>query len=367
MASTRFRSITSDHMAWFGKQSKDGPAQSTPRSDRSSAPDFGFPDEPFGDPDLLLENNQSNEPAVLTARVYGEKTTFGSVPWWSEKDWWKLAPEGEANDVRCQVGTYADLAVAAVSLRGNKHRLQGAVNDDSYAIAHTTGDDGRGYLLVAVSDGMGSAKHSSFGARLAAQNALRVLLKLLADLPGNGLMADLTEHQADLLSWITREVLGYRANEFGAPTVDANEFDSADAQCTLTFAIVPTGEPTRSREAVIGIVGDSPAFLVQNGRLTPIEPAKDLEGLWSSSSDGLLGATSMVITSVELEPGDGLLLTSDGIGNFLTHGDQETVLGLDIASRWKRPVGMLDFIRDASFELQSADDDRTAVMIWIDE
>lgn len=308
-----------------------------------------------------------DESAPLTGRVYGEKTTFGSVPWWSDKDWWKLAPEGEANDVRCQVGTYADLAVAAVSLRGNKHRLQGAVNEDSFAIAHTTEQDGNGYLFVAVCDGMGSAKHSSFGARLAAQNTLRALVNF-GVLPSHELKARVIEHQALLLSWINRNVVSYRQNEFGAPPIDQTEFNSAEAQCTLTFAIVPTPmHAGHRREAVIGIVGDSPAFQVRRGGLEPIEPAKDHDGLWSSASAGLLGASSMIVTSVEIDQGEGLLLTSDGIGNFLTHAGTETMLGRDLASRWARPVGMLDFIRDASFELQSADDDRTAVMIWLDE
>lgn len=330
----------------------------------SSVPGFSLAQEPSPASTPAMEPAPNDEMSNLRGRIYGEKSTFGSLPWWSDKDWWRLAPEGEANDVRCEVGTYADLAVAAVSLRGNKHRLHGAVNDDSYAVAHTTGEDGRGYLFMAVSDGMGSAKHSSFGARLASQNALRALLNF-ADVPSHEMQAKVNEHQSEMLAWITHQIIRYRENEFGAPTVDGTGFDQAEAQCTLTFAILPTGDP--SREAVVGIVGDSPAFVVRAGQLEPIEPAKDDAGLWSSSSDGLLGATSMVLTSVELKPGDGLLLTSDGIGNFLTHDGKETVLGLDIASRWKRPVGMLDFIRDASFELQSADDDRTAVIAWIDE
>ena len=88
------------------------------------------------------------------------------------------------------------------------------------------------------------------------------------------------------------------------------------------------------------------------------------DGLWSSSTQGFLGADQMLLVPVEMYPGDGLLLSSDGIGNFLTFNGEPTLLGRDLASLWSAPVPMLDFVRDASFELQSADDDRTAVMIW---
>ena len=115
---------------------------------------------------------------------------------------------------------------------------------------------------------------------------------------------------------------------------------------------------------LLGFVGDSPAFKLTAGAWEAIEPAKDHDGLWSSSTQGVLGATEMLIAEVTVGPDDALLLSSDGVGNFLIFNGAPTAVGIDLASRWRRPLGMHDFIRDVSFDLQTADDDRTAAMIW---
>jgi hypothetical protein len=74
----------------------------------------------------------------------------------------------------------------------------------------------------------------------------------------------------------------------------------------------------------------------------------------------------MMVQEVPLRPGSALLLSSDGVGNYMRFEEKPTALGHDLATRWAQPVGMLEFIRDVSFETQSADDDRTAAVIWVD-
>jgi len=74
----------------------------------------------------------------------------------------------------------------------------------------------------------------------------------------------------------------------------------------------------------------------------------------------------MELRNVDLFPGSAVLLSSDGVGNFIRFNDQMTSLGLDLAQKWSQPVGLLDFVRDVSFETQSADDDRTAAVVWVD-
>ncbi|CAB4887877.1 unannotated protein [freshwater metagenome] len=303
----------------------------------------------------------------LTGQLYGEKTTFSREPWWGSRGWWKVAESGEANDIRTHVGTVGDLAMAATSLRGNKHRLAGQVNEDSYAVSTITLEDGCQYLVVAVCDGMGSAPYSSFGARLSAHTALALLGEVLRAFP-EGYEEVLRSGQTAFLAELTRRVSEYRMHEFDAPPVRHGEIALNDIQSTLTFAIVPSliGAASAGRRRVtLGIVGDSPAFCLSGAAWTPIEPAKDNGGVWSSATAGLLGATSMVVTGVDLGPGEALLVSSDGIGNFLTFNGLPTALGVDLAHRWSRPVGMLEFVRDVAFEMQSADDDRTALMVWL--
>ena len=320
------------------------------------------------DDSQIAEISADKADRSLAGRVYGGKTTFGKEPWWSEKRWWKLASAGEANDIRTHIGTFGDLAMAATSLRGNKHRLNGQVNEDSFAVSTVTVEDGRQFLLVAVCDGMGSAAYSSFGARLAAHTVVSVLAEIVRADP-DAYVETLNTKGSIFLGLVTQRVCGYRDEEFDAPPVSKDAVDLNDLQTTLTFAIVPcvvADQADETREVTIGIVGDSPAFRLSVGRgWIPIEPAKDNDGVWSSATAGLIGATDMLLTRVEMWPGDALLVSSDGVGNFLTFNGVDTPLGDDLARRWAQPVGMLDFVRDVAFEMQSADDDRTAVMVWI--
>lgn len=309
--------------------------------------------------------------AFIRPTVYGSPTTFGTQPWWSSRGWWKLASTTEANDVRADVGTHGPLAVGAVSVRGNKHRLQGLPNQDTFAVAvHRHAADGEPpaceeFLVVAVSDGMGSAAYSHFSSRLVAHNLVEMLRQFGERMDLASILTAVRDRQEGLLAELTRRVEAYRAHEFQAPPKAERGSIRSDLQTTLTFAVLPLAESEiGSRRALLGFVGDSPAFLIRRGSIVPVEPAKSGEGLWSSSTQGVLGATSMVIADVEIPPGSALMLTSDGVGNFLTFDGVETELGIDLSNRWATPVGVHEMVRDVSFELQSADDDRTAVVVW---
>ena len=137
-----------------------------------------------------------------------------------------------------------------------------------------------------------------------------------------------------------------------------------DLQTTLTCAIVDLQPGDGPLPGLLITVGDSPAFILGVDGPTPIDPAKDADGLWSSATDGLLGATKWTITDIELAPAHPLLICSDGVGNFLSHPSGPTILGEYITTKWSHPIHQLDFIRDLSFDMTSADDDRTALVIW---
>jgi hypothetical protein len=227
--------------------------------------------------------------------------------------------------------------------------------------------DGRRFLVVAVCDGMGSAPHSSFGARLAAHAIVSRLGMVLERYPDDYeiQLRDL-DRQKEFLDTITRIVSRYRRNEFDAPRHSTSRVDIGEMQCTMTFAITPAQPQSDGDQfhVIFGFVGDSPAFHFRDGDWLPIEPAKDNEGLFSSAANGLLGATEMLVAAVDVSVGENLLITSDGVGNFIKFDGKSTALGEALAQRWAKPVGMLDFVRDVAFETVSADDDRTAVVIW---
>ena len=301
-------------------------------------------------------------PTGLTGVTYGEPTTFGSQPWHTERNWWKIPLSGEANDVRSTFGTVGRLACAATSLRGNKHRLQAGVNQDSYSIVEVTTNDKETFLVAAVCDGMGSAAHSGYASRKAAaactsvlSRALKIIGREMFDIP--------EERQARLVQEIRKSVVTYDRGEFDAPPVAMESVATSDLQTTLSFAIVAAGGPEKF-DLMTGTIGDSPVILIRNGIWEWTQSDASGSGLHSTASDGLITTDVLDLNVTSLSAGDGLLICTDGVGNYLRFNGAETPLGRDLRERWTTPPDRLQFIRDLSFEIQSADDDRTAVVIW---
>lgn len=294
-----------------------------------------------------------------TGRLYGEKTTFGRSPWWTARGWWKAADVPDAGDVRMHVGTVGDIAIAAGSIRGHRHRMEGIANQDAFSSTTVCDHDGAAtHLIAVVCDGMGSAVHSAFGASVASQAATYLLSEFVTS---GRPFEDLALLQERLLARVTESVVSARGMTHAAPPRDT---ELPDLQTTLTFAIVPV-VGVGSRQCLVGSVGDSPIFLLAEGGLRLVAAGKD-DGaaMYSTAAQGVLGATEMTLRTIDLTAGDALALTSDGVGGFVVHDGAMTSLGRDLAGQWRQPVGLIDFITDLSFEMASADDDRTAFLIW---
>lgn len=295
-------------------------------------------------------------------RSYGEPTTFGSQPWHTSRNWWKMPESGEANDIRSQFSTVGRLACAATSLRGNKHRLQGGVNQDSFSVVSATGKDGDSFLVAAVCDGMGSAKYSSFAARMAAFSCTQNLSRVLA-IKGMDMFTLLERQQEQFVESLRKRILSYRLGDFDAPPVVNSNIDPGELQTTLSFAVIGPANGDQVL-ALTGWIGDSPVVVVQDGNWLMVSKETMGEGLYSTASQGLMTTSSLSLRFDDLVPGDALLLCSDGVGNFIEYNGSPTALGQDLRARWASPPDRLEFVRDVSFDVQSADDDRTAVMIW---
>ena len=295
-------------------------------------------------------------------KSYGEPTTFGSQPWHTSRNWWKMPESGEANDIRSQFSTLGRLACAATSLRGNKHRLQGGVNQDSFSVVSATGKNGDSFLVAAVCDGMGSAKYSSFAARVAAATCTQSLSRGLS-IQGLDLFTLMEERQEQFVASLRDAILSYRVGEFDAPPVACTEADPGELQTTLSFAVIGPANGDQVL-AMTGWIGDSPVVLVQDGNWFMVSKEAAGDGLHSTASQGLMTTDRLSLRIDDLVSGDALLLCSDGVGNFIEYNGSPTALGQDLRARWSSPPDRLEFVRDVSFDVQSADDDRTAVMIW---
>jgi len=311
-----------------------------------------------------IEEVERGDDEVFCGRLYGEATTFGSEPWYTRKNWWKIPTSGETNDVRSQFGTLGRLSCAGTSLRGNRHRLQGGVNQDAFSVVSATSKEGTEYLIVVVCDGMGSAEYSAYSARMAAHACSSVLTRGLKDL-GTAFFSRIYDKQAEIIGHLREKVLAYRRGaEIGAPRKSPTSVGVGDLQTTLSFAIIGPSD-TENPTVFSAWIGDSPIVAIQDGVWTTISREAEGAGLYSSASDGLLTTDFFKTWEGTFQSGDSLLLATDGVGNFLEYNGSETALGRDLRRRWALPVQQLSFVRDLSFEVQSADDDRTAVMVWI--
>ena len=303
-----------------------------------------------------------------------EETTFGKQPWWSNRNYRKLPASGPPDDVIVRSGTFGNLALIGGTLRGTKHCPRGEVNDDYFTTTSVCHPDTAEpmYLIAVVCDGMGSAEYSSFGARVLAEAtaaSLAYIASGLAPLPPRDFVSILRDQAADFLSELS-SVVRHAVNNVHAdwirhqPHVPPADVTDRNLQSTLTFSVVEVSKVGEASEALIGFIGDSPALSINHGVIHNLLEESEGSGVFTTATEGAIGATSLSLISHTITPGSPLVLATDGVANFLTYNGNPTRLGSYIAEHWSQPMPQLAFIRDMDFDFPSADDDRTAVVIW---
>jgi serine/threonine protein phosphatase PrpC len=262
------------------------------------------------------------------------------------------------------MGTYGDIAVAAAALRGHKHRVLGIPGQDSFYIAAGDVKNGSLFVVVAVGDGVGSAPHSAHGSRRTTQ---LFATRLARRLDGQRISAAvISELAAAELSRVVEDVAKWGEDDFGAPSLSMTEVTPNELETTLTFAVLPAvPEADGTRRAVVGFVGDSPAFVLRSSNWTKLRPTHDDDDVMSPGTQAVFSNPVPTVVEHVLVDGDAILLTTDGVGNYVTLGESTLALGHRLARQWVRPLDMLSFLRDVDFDLPGADDDRTAVMCWV--
>lgn len=287
-----------------------------------------------------------------------EPSSFGSAAWWS-RDWWRIPPDGGARDIACDAGTVGTLATVSVSLRGHKHRLAAEPNDDAFATRLGATADNAQWLVCCVCDGVGSAARAHEGAAFASAHFADAIATLCTQPEWND--GEPTQEALDRLVVDTRNSLLER---FDVDVADAAQFET-----TLTFVAIETSKtPDEGRKALFGWVGDSPAFLLHDAAWVDVAgAATDAQdtGISSTRTAGLLthGQLEGVVAS-RLAEQDVVMLCSDGIGSFVLDGSRELQLGMMLAELLNEPVDVLHAVNLMSFDMRSADDDRTAAIIW---
>jgi serine/threonine protein phosphatase PrpC len=245
-----------------------------------------------------------------------------------------------------------DLCVRAATTRGDAHRLEGSPRQDDFALTHHAGT---GSVVIAVADGVSSARDSHFGASAVCRYALSTVRDAM-DLDHEPDWTELVKGAA----WTLVELARHRLGETAEPHVAQRLFAT-----TLTVAlIVPTGSHTSKVSGVC--VGDSAAWLLRASELSRIGGGKSAQSPDEPFSS-LVAALPAVPSSLnifesELLTGDALLVMSDGVGDPL--GDGTGLLGDLLRHQLKLPPPLLQMARIADFSRETFNDDRTLAAIW---
>lgn len=284
----------------------------------------------------------------------GEPSSFGGVAWFdTSKRWVQLPTDAAGRDIQADFGVYHDVAVFAGTIRGRKHKLLGRPNEDAFAVRLVEFASGP-FVVVVLCDGLSSASSSHWSSSWAAGNvAERIIAHLAAT-------ADLSDGVlSDAISTSIVEARDQLIQERVSDTVPI-----ADFATTLTVAVLPA-KSFEDGPAVVGYIGDSPAFIREPDHWLQIALHTVEADVQSSATDAFPLVVECRFVSPALRRGDVILVTSDGVGNYLSRGNRDLQLGEYIAKRWATPRDEVELLADLGFDLRSADDDRTIVALWM--
>ena len=309
---------------------------------------------------------------VLAPIIGSSPSIFFRTPWsQTDRPLHGLSMNGYAGDVHCDAGTFGRIASIGATLRGQKHQVPekstGAAgqNEDWFSTFCGVSALGTKYVAAVVCDGLSSAHYSWYGARRTSTSLARDIASGISDLGEINAKTiqpivdkSLAVQASTLMSWNT--------SEYGAPQVDPSTIDPVSLGCTVTVLIV-CAEPDESgtHHVVAGNVGDSPIFSLSEGQWRKVSPLDIDDGeILDTKTHAFPRHTECVLIDDFLKQGECVLVTSDGVGNFILRNGKTLALGNFLSTRWNKPLGIMTFLNQLNFDLPTADDDRTAVAFW---
>lgn len=309
---------------------------------------------------------------VVQPIIGREPSTAFKTPWSkTDRPWHGLSMNGYAGDVHCDAGTFGKIASIGGTLRGFKHQVPdrttgaGGQNEDWFSTFCAISSTGMKYVVSVVCDGLSSAPYSWYGARRTSTSLARDVaegISALVDVNSSTLQQivdnSLATQAATLMTW--------KPAEYGAPQVDPSSVDPVQLGCTVTLTVV-CAEPDEMgvHSIVAGNVGDSPVFNLSGGEWRKVSPPDlDSGDILDTKTHAFPRHTECVLVDDSLKQGECVLMTSDGVGNFILRNGMTLALGSYLSTRWNSPVGILSFLNQLNFDLPTADDDRTAVAFW---
>lgn len=309
---------------------------------------------------------------VVQPVIGSSPSIFFRTPWSkTDRPLHGLSMNGFAGDVHCDAGTFGKIASIGATLRGQKHqvpdRSTGAAgqNEDWFSTFCAVSKSGQKFVVSVVCDGLSSAPYSWYGARRTSTTLAKDVATAISELSevNSGTLqrivdGSLQRQASTLLSW--------SPDEYGAPHVDPSQVQAVELGCTVTLAVV-AAEPGEdgSHQVVVGNVGDSPVFNLAHGSWRKVSPTDvETSDILDTKTHAFPRHTNCALIDDHLKQGECVLMTSDGVGNFILRNGITLALGSYLSSRWNAPIGILSFLNHLNFDLPTADDDRTAVAFW---
>ncbi|MET8031064.1 protein phosphatase 2C domain-containing protein [Streptomyces avermitilis] len=256
------------------------------------------------------------------------------------------------------------LTVRAASVRGDSHSWEGSCRQDAMVVTRI-GPPEAEMLLLAVADGVGSARYSHIGSDRISQVAAMHL-----DREAETIHAALWGRDASELRALGRTAVAFAAaelrNQWAASSRHRSRpYADADYATTLHVLLIPTDPGIRDR--VLFSVGDGGLFVLRDGHWENGD-TDDGEDLLDTRTEALPHAyRSVKATLLRTVPGEVILLGTDGITNPLTQKDPK--FARHLADAWGGPEvpSLSDFLWQAQTRAKSYDDDRTVICVWEEE
>lgn len=330
---------------WQGRRS-DTDYTPMPRREPAAGP-TGSSGRAYGDesrrPPAPVTDQAPPTPALRPVAFVGV-TENGAMPW-------RIPQISDYSGVAADQAKVGDLEVRAASVVGPAHRVlehKATPRQDAYRLAPAA----RGkFLVVAVADGVSSARRSHLGANQATLYTVQRLKEVLDRCP------DLSQLRADQVFPEVADHLQKLAERW--------QSDPADFATTLMVAVVPTlSRDPRGREVWLGWIADSSAW--QFGQAW-----RPVAGQGKADFDSNAISSYMPMHPKRashalrwLPHGESLALMTDGLSDLLTDVDGAAA---ELHRRWVAPPSLPELVRDMCFDAPGQDDDRTVVMVWTPE
>ncbi|MEV4946691.1 protein phosphatase 2C domain-containing protein [Streptomyces sp. NPDC053755] len=267
-------------------------------------------------------------------------------------------------DIVLDGAAHGPLTVRAASVRGDSHRYLGEPRQDALGVS-LLGEPGAAELLMlAVADGVGSARLSHVGSNHACRWAAWILARYAEELHECLVTGDADRFAA--LADMAAEWIAARLTR----TAERATHEPAGYATTLRVLLVPLDPAVRTRGFLA--VGDGGTALLSDGRwdLTVTEPgpgpdtASGAEPAVIDTRTAALPLTGTAVTRlISTRPGDVLVLATDGLSTPLA-GEPEMRDFLRTAWGGGTVPEPADFLWQVQYRVKSYDDDRTAAVLW---